>query len=526
MNDMIFEIQKTTEDSSIWHCQICFTMFQSGDCGYVLPPTMASGKCFTDLPDEVLLKIFSNLNTEDLAMSIQHVNSHWKNVSQDGSLWKTKIFSPEYKMSDEEIVRHLMNMPALRAFSPSRGTNTKDIVHTLCKYCRDIRHIQFKWPHKMSVFRLHEILQKCPQIENLSISLPKETHQLSFAHLLGQFKKLTTLSLIAARYTIAADGVLRAISDGCPSLLHFDLGYFEFQEKDIKYLLKKKGQKLLSLSVRCYISTVTHRLLTECVNLEYLYYEQRNEDLPSTYIQYLSNLSKLHTLTLLYFTEGQTQNVSTVFKNQTLCKLIKLQISFCVGFDGTSLTLTLTKCPQLQSLTLQHCELADCGFQYIGICKNLQVLDIDFNFFVTDKSMEYVGAGCPNLNHLNIGHCPQLTDKSIEYICTGCPKLRNLNIQSCHSMTDDVIKHICKSKKLNVLTLSWNYHLLGTNFLLIPSNLVNLTELHVHNCFSLDEKCMDKLKGEMPHLNIEGNYTNNEENINLGDATFFISQLL
>jgi hypothetical protein len=94
-------------------------------------------------------------------------------------------------------------------------------------------------------------------------------------------------------------------------------------------------------------------------------------------------------------------------------------------------------------------------------------------------------------------------------------------------VTDDVIKHICKSKKQNVLKLSWNSHLLGTHFLLIPSNLVSLTELHVHECFSLDEKHMDKLKEEMPHLNIEGNYNNTEENdVNLGDASFFISQLL
>jgi F-box/leucine-rich repeat protein 2/20 len=125
--------------------------------------------------------------------------------------------------------------------------------------------------------------------------------------------------------------------------------------------------------------------------------------------------------------------------------------------------------------------------------------------------MEYVGAGCPNLSHLDVAHCYQLTNKSVEYVCTGCQKLKHLDIRKCPEMTDDVMKHICKSNKLNVLKLSDNSNLLGTYFSLIPSSLVHLTELHVHDCFSLDEKHMDKLKKEMPHLNILGNYTNNGE---------------
>jgi F-box/leucine-rich repeat protein 2/20 len=141
--------------------------------------------------------------------------------------------------------------------------------------------------------------------------------------------------------------------------------------------------------------------------------------------------------------------------------------------------------------------------------------------------MEYVGAGCPNLKHINIGYSFHLTNKSIEHVCTGCQKLKYLDIQQCPEMTDDVLQNIFKSKELEVLELSWNPHILGIHFLLIPSNLIHLTELHVHGCHSLDEKRMDKLKEEMPHLNIVGYYTNNEEtDVDLGDATFFISHLM
>jgi hypothetical protein len=387
---------------------------------------------------------------------------------------------------------------------------------------------------------LHEILKKIPHIETLSIPLPKETDQLHFADLVAQFKKLTTLKF-TYRYTPrVANGVLRAIANGCPSLQCLDMGCCEFQTQDLEYFLKEKGQQLSSFFVRSYISTVAHRYLTECANLKCLDYHNFNDDLPSTYIQSLSKLSELRNLTLLRFREGQTQNVSSIFKNQSMSKLIRLLIYYCDDFDGTSLTVILTNCPQLQSLTVRECVITDYGFQYIGNCKNLQYLNIGACSLITDKSMEYVGAGCPNISYLNIGHCSRLTNKSVEHVCSGCQKLKFLDITNCPEMTDDVMEHIFKSKQLEVLVLSGNSNLLGIHFLLIPSNLVHLAELCVHNCFSLDKKRMDKLKEEMPHLLIVGNYTSNEEtdvnkeetnvnneeiDVNLADATFFISQL-
>jgi hypothetical protein len=380
---------------------------------------MASRKCITDLPDELLLKIFSNLNIEDLAMSVQHVNSHWKTVAQDGSLWKNQTFSPECKMTSKKMARLLRNMPALQAFCPNGGINTKLIVDTMCKYCRDIRRIKFQYYQNLSNSRLQAILENLPHIEYLSIPFPEETDQICFAHLVAQFQKLTTLSFTDHYFPTVEDGVLRAIADGCPSLQCLEMGLSEFSIQDVEYFLEKKGQQLLSFSSRAYISTTAHRLLTECVNLECLVYEIWN-DVPSTYIQSLSKLSKMRNLTLIGFTEDEAQNLSSIFKNQSMSKLITLTLYCC---DDLSLNVILINCPQLQSITLQGYELTDYGFQYIGTCKNLQFLDIAHCSLITDKSMEYVGAGCPNLSHLNVAHCSQLTNKATEYVCSGCQKV-------------------------------------------------------------------------------------------------------
>ena len=480
---------------------------------------MAFSKHITDLPDELLLEIFSNLSIEDLALSVQHVNKHWKDVTQDNSLWKNQVFSPEYKLTDKEIARHLVNMPALKAFCPVRGTNTKNIIPTMCKYCRDIRRIEFKWLHKLSNFRLQNIIKKYPHLEILHIPLPKESDQLQCAILVGQLQNLTTLNF-TDKYVEVADGILEAIAEGCPALLHLDLGYTKFQDRDVQYLLKRKGKQLLSFSVRRYISSISHRLLTDCCgNLQNLWYENDNHDFPSTYTQFLTKLSQLHYLKLTFF------YIPNIFKNRALSKLIKLDICECSGLDDTAVTGILMNCPQLKSLSFGGQDISDDGFQHIGNCKNLEHLTVSYCSSLTDKSMEYVGAGCPRLKHLDIGNCAGLTNKSTEYVCKGCQKLKYLDIQSCPEMTDAVLDNILRSRELEILILSWNSQLVGTNFLLIPSNLIHLTELDVVGCVSLDENCVHKLQVMMPNLKITGSYTVSEEpDVELADAAFFISE--
>jgi Leucine-rich repeat (LRR) protein len=235
-------------------------------------------------------------------------------------------------------------------------------------------------------------------------------------------------------------------------------------------------------------------------------------------MQFLSKLLELHSLKLLCF------DIPNIFKNQALSKLINLDLYRC-NVDDTVVTGILMNCPHLKSLVLEGDSITDDSFQHIGNCKNLEHLKIPFCSSLTDKSMEYVGAGCPRLKHLDIGHCIGLTNKSTEYVCKGCQKLKYLAIESCPEMTDAVLDNILKCRELEVLILSWNSQLLGTSFLLIPSNLIYLTELDVYGCDALDEKCVHELQALMPNLKItRGDTVIEEPDINLGDAAIFISE--
>ncbi|XP_069675551.1 F-box/LRR-repeat protein fbxl-1-like isoform X11 [Periplaneta americana] len=490
---------------------------------------MASGKSFSDLPDELLVEIFSYLSIEDLALRVQHVNTHWREVSQDEALWTNKVFMPEFGMSDHEVTRLLKNMPSLKAFCPKEGTKTKVIVNTVLAHCKDIQHLEFPWSNRVKNSKLRKILETFPNLLNLNIGLPKEPYQLEFSRIIGQFQKLTTLGFTDRCVITVVHGVLKALADGCPSLVHIDLGCNAFQDEDVRYFLQKRGHQLSSLSIRSYISSLTHNVLTQCSNLEYLLYDNCNEDLPGSCLSHLSKLSKLRYLKLSYFVGSQGRRIPNIFYNHSLSELVKLSIFNCSGIDASSLNEILINCPQIKLLCFRGYRDSDDGFRYVENLKHLEHFDIAGCCSVTDRTVEYIGAGCKNLKYLDVACCSKLTDKSIEYICVGCPKLRYLNIGRCRLMTDAVFQSIIKFKDLAVLNLMLNNNIFGTLFHMIPSNLSNLIEIYIEGC-SLDQDYVEKLQDDMPKLKITGkslSYKPREEpDIDLEDSTFFINLFL
>ena len=63
----------------------------------------ASEKYFDDLPNEIIIKIFSYLDLDDL-VSVSDVNSHWKELSQVNTIWKDIIYKPKPKITDTEKI--------------------------------------------------------------------------------------------------------------------------------------------------------------------------------------------------------------------------------------------------------------------------------------------------------------------------------------------------------------------------------------------------------------------------------------
>jgi F-box/leucine-rich repeat protein 2/20 len=440
---------------------------------------MASGKQFDDLPNEVLLKIFTYLNIEELVVSTQNVCMRWREVSRDNKLWKNAVFNPRKEITDKEVAKYLESMPALRSYSATRRTGNI-VIDALCKSCRNIRSIDLHYSHNMNIPLIQKIIQHFPHIESLRVPLPYHMlleELIKFAELIGQCQSLRSLSLDGnAMCNVVMEGVLIPIADGCPSLQHIHLGYHGHLHEDILNLLQRKRYQLLSFSCEMSVTKNMAEHISACTSLQHLEIANYNDHLLYDDIQSLIKLKNLKYFAFRCCSEDVVNNLPMFFLSGSLSQIVHLDLSESYYISDITVTAIFDSCPQLQHLNISGSQsLQNEGLRYIGKCSHLQYLDLSMCMDLTDSSMEYVGAGCCNL--------------------------KKLDISGCYKMTDKAIEHVVKCKELQVLKFNYN-DLTGSSFHLISTHLQRLSELHLENCKYLNEVYVDELHKEMMHLKI------------------------
>ncbi|XP_069675560.1 F-box/LRR-repeat protein 7-like isoform X18 [Periplaneta americana] len=426
------------------------------------------------LPNEVMLEIFSYLDIEDLALSVQHVNSRWKELSRDKKLWKNSVFMPDDSMFVRDREYLLENMPFLRGYVCTRGAHTEVIINALCKYCEDLEYLYLDEYHTLEYPLLVKLTNSFPNIQKLVIPYLDQDNPLQISQLIGSLQNLKHLGF-TDKHSVVPDGILKPIADGCPSLQHMDLGCNMFKDEDIRYFLTKKQTQLLSFYVERDTSLEIFNCIIQCKNLEHLHYTGFTyfPENTSNNIELLRNLKNLKTLMLEYLSETQYRIVSSLFEEGSLSNITKL------GFLAYDLSSVVRNCPQLLDLSVRGTkQVLEDGFKHIGNCKNLRYLSF---------------AGCANV-----------TPKCLEYVAAGCPNLRELDLSCCLKLNDSLLPSVLKCKNLRVLYI-FNSGFRGTNFHLIPSHLVQLREMVIHEC-GVDDEVWDRLLREMPHLKLTGRY--------------------
>lgn len=439
---------------------------------------MATGKQFDDLPNEVLLKIFSYLSIEDLSMSTHDVSIRWREVSQDNKLWKNAVFSPRKEITDKEIIKYLENMPALKSFSATR-IMANIVIDTLCRSCRAIQSIELHTSHNMKVPLLQKIIHHFPHIESLKVPLPYPVllEQLKFAELIGQCQSLRRLSLDGnSGHTFIRQGVLIPIAYGCPSLQHMHLGNYGQIDEDIQNILQKKRHHLLSFSCKIFVTKDIAEHISECTKLQHLEIENYNDHLLFDDIKSLLKITHLKYFTFRFCSEDVVNNLPLFFLSGMFSQIVHLDLSESYYINDITVTTICETCPQLRHLNV-------CGGQ------SLQ-----------NDGLRYIGK-CVHLEHLDLSVCMDLTDGSMEYVGSGCHNLKKLDISGCYKMTDRVIEHVVKCTELRVLKFNYN-DLTGSTFHLISTHLQHLAEVHLENCMYLDDVYVDELHKQMPRLKI------------------------
>jgi hypothetical protein len=391
----------------------------------------------TDMPDVVLLKIFSYLNAEDLAMSISYIDFHWNELSKSPMLWKDLTFTPALNLTESDIIQHLKNMPELRSFRLRHGKRINLIITVIIVHCKHIRRIVMERKRGPSKLKVEELMYLFPQMECLDIATRGLQFNIDFAKFYRHSSNGSTLAMLNrwSWHLHLDEAILSA--DCLPT-----------SEEGIREMLAVRMQHLETLGIACSLTSNIFRTICNCKNLRHLFVVcDSSQTAIEIDIYHLTALNNLESLQLQCL-----QKCILISKGNCIFdRLLKLEIVAGEGSVFSSMIVSTN----LRHLNLQDSSFVDENLVDISLCKMLIHLDISDNINLTDKCMEYVAHGCHSLQFVDVSYCENMTGNIINILRT-CRELQALWMDGLNFTEKDFHNILAQFPHLKELSIKHN----------------------------------------------------------------------
>jgi Leucine-rich repeat (LRR) protein len=425
-----------------------------------------------ELPDEMLLKIFSYLSMHDISLSVRNVCMRWRTLSKENEIWKDRVYSPHESTPKEEIICILKNTTELRKF---QYFGTCNVIETLTQYCRRVSVLIIpRIPLNATLLKL--TMERLTELSALQIKFPPTREGVEITRIIGQSKTLVNLSLRSSGVDTVAKGLLKPIADGCPNLTTLKCGAFNCSNSEICYFIQRKKHQLVAYEHYGLVSADLIKAINECTNLKKLTFIDAKIEGPLHEIPPITQLQNFTMLEVAFSKYTVLEEVPLTLFINTLPNLWYIGIKYTRGNIVDPLNEIILKCPLLTHLILEgNYKLHSSGLRNISSCKVLKYLDIS--------------------------NCQQLDVTALKYVADGCPQLEHLDVSNIH-ITDGMFRQILRCRNVKTLLMG-DCDLSGIDLNLIATNISGLLYLYIGPYEQLRYDVITEMKRTMPQLVIK-----------------------
>lgn len=361
------------------------------------------GQYFDALSNDVIVKIFQWLNTDDL-LAVGVVCRRFSKLIWNAKLWRVITLKGDTVIGDKAlncIFRKTVecgdgSLPTIERVMISDGCKVSEKgIHTIIRRCPNITHLQIQFCNALTNSLLYEIVMKCINLQHLDLTGCPHVSRVSLN--IG----IDTPRKMLLQYVDLTD---------CPSLDDAGLKTIMKNSPLVIYLYLRRCVQLTDMSLKilpkCCIA-LKELSVSDCVNItDFGLYE----------------LAKLgQTLRYLSVAKCQVSDVGLKHIARRCYKLRYVNVRGCEGISDDSIIVLARSCSRLRSLDIGKCEVSDNGCFTLAEC-------------------------CPNLKKLSLKSCDMVTDEGIKYISYYCRGLQQLNIQDCVITADgyNSVKKFCR----------------------------------------------------------------------------------
>lgn len=364
---------------------------------------------FDLITDEVIVKIFSNLSSDQLSKS-SRVCGRWYRLVWDPLLWKHIVIQSEGINVDKALKyltkRLSFNTPTVCVLVESICLNgcerlSDKGLHTIAKRCSELRRLELQGCSNISNEALFEVTSYCVNLEHLDVT---------------GCPCVTSISLTDQMLMQASAHHLRQI-------------HLRFLDMTDCYALDDEGLRTVSL---------------HCSHLRFLYL-RRCVRIGDNGLQFIAH----------YCSGIRELSISDCRKitDFGLCELAKLDdlrylsVAKCDKVSDVGIIHITKHCRKLRYLNMRGCEaVSDDAMDVLARnCSRIRSLDIG-KCDVTDEGLQVLAQNCSQLKKLSLKSCDAITDSGVKAIAKQCRNLQQLNIQDCHVTVDAyrAVKRYCK----------------------------------------------------------------------------------
>ncbi|XP_061179862.1 uncharacterized protein LOC133188446 [Saccostrea echinata] len=392
-----------------------------------------------DLPEEMLLLIFSYIPLYNLFFSVQKTCLAWRNLCFHHSLWTTVHYS---KQIDDKL--------------------SKEELHLVLKYvARGLQHLVFEKPFQLKEmdFNFHKILQcilhediDLTNISTLKIpSIPK-------MYLEPLVEKCSNLSSVEVSYYYAYynNG---DFFENMKKLPHLKIFKITESSKSAEAIVEPAHH--LQATFNAFLSDMFCTLTV----LETVHIASVNKLMDSTLQALLKNCRNLKELALYgcdsisnagFKALSEKSGITSLHLNSTsvtdkgmehICRcchnLQSVSFAGCMYVTDVSIKHLCTHCPNLESLCVADPEIfyhksniTDGGLDYLSQYTGaLQSLTMCNSAQISDLGLDQLARSCSKLTHLDVSGCLSVTDSTLQVLAQHCTFLQNVNFSECVHLT-------------------------------------------------------------------------------------------
>ena len=359
------------------------------------------------LPDEVLLKIFGYLDSEDIVWNISKVSQRFETLSKDSTLLRKIVFKQK-DLVDKSMVDALKRSKNLIEFHfDITGIPCESYLHNLlviamnqCPKLKVIDIIGGCLGGRIYDRTLLYIIEHGKNIETLTVDGLDIIKQISiYPETFGKLKNLCKLCFFPVNENDDHHDIFKALTNSCENLEELTLyPHTEVKECVLKLLDKSKCTlKYFKLYYNhfnpAFISETDiqkfHDMLGKCKNMESLNINGDFLDLPEDIATFISAIATLKNLTCLEIRGGVVDNESPsiveIFNSGYLKNLKEFRFGCCdqTGESAKYGVIEIIKainkgCPNLEVLNLLNfipIEFDNGRVVYCSICRTYHLKD-------------------------------------------------------------------------------------------------------------------------------------------------------